>query len=137
MKPRRQHVLYDVNYRVEHVGSHRREESDAEGEDDSRLTVGKMLRAPSVQPFFQRCVFLVNRSLFHLLAYDGYLSVLSELDNAARSVRLVLLATSPAHIVDSLQYLRRDVAVVLCRRFAADIGACAHDSLLETVAKLL
>ena len=52
-------------------------------------------------------------------------------------MRLVLLPAAPADIVDGIEDAGIDVAVVLCRRFAADVGRCRDNGLLKAVAQLV
>ena len=52
-------------------------------------------------------------------------------------MRLVLLTTRPAYIVDCLENTRVDITIVLSGRLTTDIGRGRHDSLLETETEFL
>ena len=71
-----------------------------------------------------------------LFADDGHLAVRTQADDAAGRVRLVLLTTRPADIVDRLDDARVDVAVVLGGRLAADVRRRGDQRTLEPVAQL-
>ena len=50
---------------------------------------------------------------------------------------LVLLATCPTDVVDTVEQLWIDVTVVLCGWLPADVGTCRYECFLKAVAQLL
>lgn len=70
-----------------------------------------------------------------LLPDDGNGTVACQFDDGAWGMGFVLLAATPTDVVHRVEYLFRDVTIVLCRWFTTDVGACAYDGFLETEAQ--
>ena len=72
-----------------------------------------------------------------LFTQYGYFAIGRKLDDSTGLMGLLLIAPALANIVYGLQQTGVDVAEVLCRRIAGDIGRRAHDGFLKTVTQLM
>ena len=72
-----------------------------------------------------------------LASDDLHFPVRPDFDDATGLVRLVLLATGEAHVVDGRDDFWSNIAIVLCRRLTTDVRTGADNGLLESITELL
>ena len=70
-----------------------------------------------------------------LASDDLHFPVRPDFDDATGLVRLVLLATGEAHVVDGRDDFGGDITIVLCSRFTTDVRTGTDDGLLESIAE--
>ncbi len=113
---------YLVYQTMQHESGDSGKEANKECENQNEHPLTDMLLAPLKQPLKQCFRVSFYCYIRHLLSYYPHLTVHTQLDNARRCVRLVLLPPAPAHIVHGVKNILRYVTIVLRRRLTGNIG---------------